>query len=59
MRKNLLTGPEASASFSLMSHRSSAHSGFKNNRIAAAEGARALVLISLVLVLLITNGGAG
>ena len=45
-----------------MSHRNSASSGTLNDRIVAVGsrvGARGIALISLVLVLLITNGGAG
>ena len=42
-----------------MTQRNSANSSFEINRIAPVVGARALALVSLVLVLLITNGGAG
>ena len=59
MRKNQLTGAESSDNVGLMSQRSSANSGFKINRIVPVAGARAIGLIELVLVLLITNGGAG
>lgn len=42
-----------------MSQRNSANLAFRINRIDPVLGARAFGLISLVLVLLITNGGAG
>ena len=45
-----------------MSHRNSASSEAPNDRIVAVVarvGARGIALLSLVLVLLITNGGAG
>ena len=42
-----------------MSQRNTAHSAFEINRIAPVLGARAYSILVLVLVLLITNGGAG
>jgi hypothetical protein len=45
-----------------MSHRNSASSETPNDRIVALvvrAGTRGIALLSLVLVLLITNGGAG
>ena len=48
----------SSVTFESMSQRNTIRSAFAINRIATVSGARAFVLISLVLVL-ITNGGAG
>jgi len=58
----LLTGVEASVSVGPMTHCNSARATNLTSRILSARGfvvARQIALIGLVLVLLITNGGAG
>jgi hypothetical protein len=59
--KNLLTGPEASVRVRSMSHRNSALFTHLNRFIPVVKllNAREISILVLVLVLLITNGGAG
>jgi hypothetical protein len=60
--KNLLTRPESSVTVGPMSHRNSARSMIAASRIFPVSGlvrARQIAILVLVLVLLITNGGAG
>jgi len=58
----LLTGSPASLTVGFMSQRSSHCRTAEMNRLATVDGllqARGTLIITLVLVLLITNGGAG